>query len=280
MKGRMDRLAKLSLLLALVVAVLGLVLQHFGRSNHSNPVEFVGGLLLAFGEAALVGGLADWFAVRALFEQPMGLPIPHTAIIPRNRRRLVEQVRQLVLNEWLPKSVIVEKLETFDFVGDSVAPLLDTAAPHVRDALAVVGRDLLADLDTHHAAEMLTHFLGGAAEADQVRLFLADLAARARDQGWLEPVLRAWVVRLQQWADSPRSRAVILQRLEQAAGAYRKRDLFKSVTFHVAELFGGIDLEQAADVLQQEVRQFAADQLGDRSQLQEIVRDGLGDLER
>ena len=38
----------------------------------------------AFAEAAMVGGLADWFAVTALFRHPLGLPIPHTAIIPRN----------------------------------------------------------------------------------------------------------------------------------------------------------------------------------------------------
>jgi uncharacterized membrane-anchored protein YjiN (DUF445 family) len=276
MKGRMDRWAKLSLLLALGLALLGVVLRESG----STGVSFVGGLLLAFGEAALVGGLADWFAVRALFEQPMGLPIPHTAIIPRNRRRIVEQVRQLVLNEWLPKSVIVERLETFDFVGTSVAPLLETAEPHVRGALRALGRDLLAGVDPRPLAETLARLLGGAAEANEVRLFLAELVARARDQGWLEPLLRSWVVRLQEWAESPRSRAVIHERLERAAGAYRRRDLLKTVTFHVAEIFGGIDMEEAADVLQREIRQFAADQLGDRSQLQEIVRDGLTDLER
>src|SRR5262249_44417466 len=159
----------------------------------SKTLAFVGGLLLAFGEAALVGGLADWFAVRALFEQPLGLPIPHTALIPRNRRRIVEQVRQLVLNEWLPKSVIVDRLETFDFVGASVAPRLDTAEPHVKSALRALGRDLLGKLDAQPLAGTLARFLGGAAEADQVRLFLADLLSRAREQGWLEPLLRSWV---------------------------------------------------------------------------------------
>ena len=44
----------------------------------------------AFAEAAMVGGLADWFAVTALFRHPLGLPIPHTAIIPRNKDRIGE----------------------------------------------------------------------------------------------------------------------------------------------------------------------------------------------
>ena len=44
----------------------------------------------AFAEAGMVGGLADWFAVTALFRHPLGLPIPHTAIIPRNKDRIGE----------------------------------------------------------------------------------------------------------------------------------------------------------------------------------------------
>jgi uncharacterized membrane-anchored protein YjiN (DUF445 family) len=47
-------------------------------------------LLRAVAEAALVGGLADWFAVTALFRRPLGLPIPHTAIVPANRDRIGE----------------------------------------------------------------------------------------------------------------------------------------------------------------------------------------------
>ena len=46
------------------------------------------GFVQAFAEAAMVGGLADWFAVTALFRHPLGLPIPHTAIIPRNKDRI------------------------------------------------------------------------------------------------------------------------------------------------------------------------------------------------
>uniref|UniRef100_UPI0025DB3CF9 DUF445 family protein n=1 Tax=Novosphingobium sp. TaxID=1874826 RepID=UPI0025DB3CF9 len=46
------------------------------------------GFARAFAEAAMVGGLADWFAVTALFRHPLGVPIPHTAIIPENKDRI------------------------------------------------------------------------------------------------------------------------------------------------------------------------------------------------
>ncbi|MEO7654966.1 MAG: DUF445 family protein, partial [Sphingomicrobium sp.] len=56
------------------------------------------GYVKAFAEAAMVGGLADWFAVTALFRHPLGLPIPHTAIIPRNKDRIGEALARF-LNE-------------------------------------------------------------------------------------------------------------------------------------------------------------------------------------
>src|SRR5439155_1527423 len=55
-------------------------------------VTWWGGLLLAIGEAGVVGGLADWFAVTALFRRPLGLPIPHTALIPANWELLARRV--------------------------------------------------------------------------------------------------------------------------------------------------------------------------------------------
>ena len=50
----------------------------------------------AFAEAAMVGALADWFAVTALFRRPMGLPIPHTAILPRNQERIADGLSKTI----------------------------------------------------------------------------------------------------------------------------------------------------------------------------------------
>src|SRR5438445_12132287 len=119
MPRRIDRWARVSLLLALGLAVLGWYLQQ------SVPAPFWGGLLLAFGEAALVGGLADWFAVRALFVRPLGLPFPHAALIPRNRRRITHEICDLLLTEWLPLSLLRSRMETFDFVGAGMHTIVE-----------------------------------------------------------------------------------------------------------------------------------------------------------
>ncbi|MFN8545216.1 MAG: DUF445 domain-containing protein [Candidatus Binatia bacterium] len=67
-------------------------------------------LLAAGFEAALVGGLADWFAVTALFRHPLGLPIPHTAIIPARRLKIIDGIVGMVERDWLSPEVIGTRL--------------------------------------------------------------------------------------------------------------------------------------------------------------------------
>ncbi len=274
MPNRIDRLARLSLLLALAVALSGVVLRD------SQTAPFWGGLLLAFGEAALVGGLADWFAVRALFVHPFGLPFPHTAIIPRNRLRIVREIRSLVLTEWLPRPLLIGKIQGYDFVDQALVPLLKGLEPQLREGLRTVARDGLAVVDLQPLAEPLARGLGGAADNQRVRTFLSEIVSRAREGNWLEPLMRALVVRLEQWADSPPSQAAIRERLERAADTYQDRGWFKSLTFQVAQVFGGIDLDEATALLQREIKQFAAEQLGEAGQLRQVVRDGLAEVEQ
>jgi uncharacterized membrane-anchored protein YjiN (DUF445 family) len=66
-------------------------------------------------EAGLVGGLADWFAVTALFRHPLGIPIPHTALLPKNRDRVTNSVVKIIKNDWLSKESIQEKIKQIHF---------------------------------------------------------------------------------------------------------------------------------------------------------------------
>jgi hypothetical protein len=69
------------------------------------------GFIRATAEASLVGGLADWFAVTALFRQPLGLPIPHTAIVKRQKDRIARVLGTFVQNHFLTREVIAERLK-------------------------------------------------------------------------------------------------------------------------------------------------------------------------
>ena len=68
------------------------------------------GYIKSFAEAAMVGGLADWFAVTALFRHPLGLPIPHTAIIPRNKDRIGEARANFIRENFLVPSVVARRM--------------------------------------------------------------------------------------------------------------------------------------------------------------------------
>ncbi|MDX6264989.1 MAG: hypothetical protein QOH84_6677 [Kribbellaceae bacterium] len=98
---RQMRMVALSLLvLAAIIYVF--TLHHGGAWGYVN----------AAAEAAMVGALADWFAVTALFRHPLGLPIPHTAIVPTRKDSLAESLEQFVTENFLSEEVVAEKMRT------------------------------------------------------------------------------------------------------------------------------------------------------------------------
>ena len=75
------------------------------------------GWVKAFAEAGMVGGLADWFAVTALFRHPLGLPIPHTAIIQRNKDRIGETLANFLKENFLIARVVARRMRHIDLAG-------------------------------------------------------------------------------------------------------------------------------------------------------------------
>jgi uncharacterized membrane-anchored protein YjiN (DUF445 family) len=97
--------------LLVLMALVFLAALHFEKSIP--PLGFV----RAFAEAAMVGALADWFAVTALFRHPLGIPIPHTAIIPRNKDRIGENMGRFVEQNFLAPALVAERVAHVDFAG-------------------------------------------------------------------------------------------------------------------------------------------------------------------
>ncbi len=81
---------------------------------HHHPVF---GFVAAFAEAATVGGLADWYAVVALFRRPLGLPIPHTAIIQNNQARIADKLGEFIETNFLDAAPVEAKLRQIDFAS-------------------------------------------------------------------------------------------------------------------------------------------------------------------
>jgi len=141
---RRSHVGTVSLLIAITGAVVARVVLFSGAAPSARAWIVVIG---AGFEAAVVGGLADWFAVTALFRHPLGIPFPHTAIIPNRRNRLIQSIVSTVENQWLSPEVISRRLErvtpsqwVLDFLRDPrhVARLGEP----VRDLLRRVARVL------------------------------------------------------------------------------------------------------------------------------------------
>ena len=86
-------------------------------ARFSEPHHWSLAYVAAWAEAAAIGGLADWYAVVALFRHPCGVPLPHTAIIPNNRERIAQSFGDFVQEQFLAPGPIVEKLELVDFAA-------------------------------------------------------------------------------------------------------------------------------------------------------------------
>ena len=149
--ARMKRLA-LGLFLFAAVVFLGCVLLG------GDAGAWVG-YVRATAEASMVGALADWFAVTALFRHPMGLPIPHTAIIPRKKDQIGASLGTFVQENFLTRSVVEEKLTTIDVPGRLGAFLASPGRAErlAGDASAALSAftDLLRDEDLQPAVASL-----------------------------------------------------------------------------------------------------------------------------
>lgn len=108
---------------ALATLVLGSTLVLFVVAKWLLPVHPVFGFIAAFAEAATIGGLADWYAVVALFKRPLGLPIPHTAIIQSNQARIADKLGEFIQVHFLEAAPVEAKLKEIDF-GSFVADWL------------------------------------------------------------------------------------------------------------------------------------------------------------
>ena len=99
----------------LLLIMAGLYLA--ARAQEAPGAAIGWGYLRAFAEAAMVGGLADWFAVTALFRHPLGVPIPHTAIIPRNKDRIGDSLAGFLRVNFLTASVVARRMSRVDVAG-------------------------------------------------------------------------------------------------------------------------------------------------------------------
>jgi uncharacterized membrane-anchored protein YjiN (DUF445 family) len=136
------------------------------------------GYVAAFAEAAMVGAIADWFAVVALFRHPLGLPIPHTAIIPSNKDRIGAKLAGFICDNFLSTEQVLGKLRQFDAAGRIADWLARPASGEKLGEWGVAAtRYGLSAFDD----ERVRDFMGRAAAAGLEKIDLSRLTGQALD---------------------------------------------------------------------------------------------------
>jgi len=194
--GDAARAAELRRVKALATLVLAATLALFVTAKMLLPLHPAFGFVAAFAEAATIGGLADWYAVVALFRRPLGLPIPHTAIIQGNQHRIADKLGEFIEQHFLEAAPVDAKLRQIDF-GSFIADWLrdrkrstDLArfVLHLMpEALSATENSGLMTFITRRVTTQLQSIDLAPLAAGTLRAFVAE----GRHQGLLDDILRA-----------------------------------------------------------------------------------------
>ncbi|WP_419807434.1 DUF445 domain-containing protein [Sphingomonas sp.] len=184
----LTRMRLIAGLLLVAMAVLYLVSRQFV------PLHPIWGFVRAFAEAGMVGGMADWFAVTALFRHPLGLPIPHTAIVPRNKDRIGDQLASFLRENFLVTHVIARRMRRIDVAGAASRWLTDpaeAAGGRFRAGASKLAAQVLDALDPQRLGGMVKAAVAHRLAETQVAPVAGQLLKAAMAENRHKPLLDA-----------------------------------------------------------------------------------------
>jgi uncharacterized membrane-anchored protein YjiN (DUF445 family) len=237
--------ANITLVAVLVSFVIVAVIRH------AHPTVFFYRLVYFVLEAALVGGLADWFAVTALFRKPLGFPY-HTALIPRNRQKVIKGVSSMVEGDLLSKAAIRAKLTGIRF--DRLIIDLLEANPSYKQTISrragVALADYLSKLDQVWAVNKLEGLIRSQLQKFQAGAGLQKGIAWLMDEGYAEKWLDYGLEELIKLAQRDETREKLYSFLQAQKQEQTKDNWLKSLVAGLLESTDSLNLEEAAMVLQ------------------------------
>lgn len=158
-------------------------------------------------EAGLVGGLADWFAVTALFRHPMGIPIPHTALLPKNRKRVTKGLINTLENEWLTKESITNKVKEMQ-LAQMVLQIAEREmqSDAVKKGIVTIAEKAIVSIDTEKLAVIiekeLKTYLHTINTSNMLQVLVDQLVVQEYDEKTLDYIL----VKVKDWTAQDEAR--------------------------------------------------------------------------
>lgn len=252
--------------------------------------HFMGGAgawawVAAFAEAATVGALADWFAVTALFRHPFGVPIPHTAIIPRNRDRIAKAVSIFVRDKFLHHDVLQQQVKQYNPAQKLAALCTDAKrmqAVSKQLQFALVGLTQKTDAATVHHWQRHAHIM----LRRQLRswriapLFVQLLQAVAQDPQH-QRVLNLALEQVAHWVGSPPIRSLIAEKMQAVARREYPKMVWLTDKLDYTEAISENLADRMAKSLVDEVQAVLSDTLHPlRQQYAQAIMQWLYNLQR
>lgn len=193
----------------LLAAVLLFIVSALFVQRHSAL-----GYLKAFAEAATVGALADWFAVTALFRHPLGLKIPHTAILPRNQNRIADELGRFIETNFLPERPIAIRIYRLR-IAEKLRRWLARSSTR-QEWLPALARQIPAALQTippPEAARLGAAFLATHGSGKQLGTALSQALLLLEQQGLPENLQTALLGQIRHWIKQPDTRVLLEENL-------------------------------------------------------------------
>lgn len=158
-------------------------------------------------EAGLVGGLADWFAVTALFRHPMGIPIPHTALLPKNRKRVTKGLINTLENEWLTKESITNKVKEMQ-LAQMVLQIAEREiqSDAVKKGIVMIAEKAIVTMDTEKLAVIIEKELKTYLHTINTSNILQVLVDQLVVQEYDEKTLNHILVKVKDWTAQDEAR--------------------------------------------------------------------------
>ena len=225
------------------------------------------GYVHAFAEAAMVGGLADWFAVTALFRRPLGLPIPHTAIIPENKDRIADTMAGFLRENFLTAQVVARRMGAMNLAGAVGSYLADPKATRDSRIRAGAGELVVEVLESLDPERLGTQVRAGLA-AQIEKLEIAPLIGSMLDAMIEKGRHRILIDKIIRWA------GLVLEDNEELV-----RDMVHRRANAVLR-FTGLDERLATSVIDGLYKLLAEVLIDPQHPLRNKIEEGLNDLAR
>jgi uncharacterized membrane-anchored protein YjiN (DUF445 family) len=218
-----------------------------------------GGWVLAMAEAGIVGGLADWFAVTAIFRRPLGLPIPHTALIPANWELMARRVGTMVGDRVLTKEYVTSEIGRVD-LADLIARAAGTIRRRDLEALtATIVRWVVSEVSSGAGTDVGSK-LRVVLRGWPVAPLFASALELAHEHGWDQRAMAAVARVVDDALDRPVFRKAVEDLVDDVLDRYREHMRgYPRMLVGLASVFGLIDRARIVDAIHAGVRELAHD---------------------